>query len=109
MSDARRDPRVRSQTTYWIDCTVCGSHADRPPPPRYASEAEMWHAMLDPGGSGWTRRDDGRVLCPTHADAAQCDENGHTMTPWTAHPLDERLKWRYCARCGADFAQQIEA
>lgn len=58
MSDEWRDPRVRSETSYWIDCTVCGPQTD-PPPPKYASDAELWQALLNPDSSGWTRRTTG--------------------------------------------------
>jgi len=45
MHEKSADPRVRFETMYWIDCTVCGPDAD-PPPPRYSTEAELWTTLL---------------------------------------------------------------
>jgi hypothetical protein len=99
------DPRVRSRTVYWISCTVCGEDADQAAP-RFDSEADLWRALLSSDGVGWTRRDDGRILCPAHRGVGICDEDGHVMTLWVMHPLDDELEWRYCETCGARFEQR---
>ena len=100
-----RDHRVRSETTFWIDCSACGPDA-APAPPRFRSENELWDALLHPDDDGWIRRDDGRILCPVHRRIAECDEHGHVLSSWTTHPLDDGLEWRSCSRCGAEFAQR---
>jgi hypothetical protein len=63
--------------------------------------------MLDPSGHGWTRRDDGRVLCKHHSNVAHCDSVGHVVNPWIEHPIDPGLEWRYCELCGSAFEQRI--
>lgn len=106
MEPEPQDPRVMSETHYWIDCSVCGPAAE-PPAPRFTSEAELWRQLLSPSEHGWVRRDDGRILCPAHRRVALCDEGDHEMTRWIEHPLDDELDWRFCRRCGAQFEQRI--
>jgi hypothetical protein len=106
MSDEIGDPRIQSETFYWIECTVCGPDGEIAPP-RFASEVELWSELLRPSRHGWIRLDDGRILCPNHRRVAECDLDGHQMTPWTEHPLDDELDWRFCRRCGARFEQRI--
>jgi hypothetical protein len=65
--------------------------------------------LLSSWNDGWTRLDDGRILCPAHRRGSQCDVGGHELTPWTAHPLDDGLEWRYCLHCGSHFEQRIVA
>jgi hypothetical protein len=72
----------------------------------FDSRIEMW-AVLEDDEHGWTRRDDGRVLCRIHSHVADCDRDGHRVTPWHAHPIDRGLEWRYCEQCGAQFEQRI--
>jgi hypothetical protein len=67
----------------------------------------MWAQMLDPLEHGWSRRDDGRILCRRHSEVADCDVWGHQLTLWTEHPLESDFDWRYCGRCGAAFEQRI--
>jgi len=100
-----RDPRVRSETLYWIDCSACNA-ADGLRAPRFRSEEDLWHALLT-ADRGWIRLDDGRVLCPIHRRVAECDSNGHAVTLWAAHPLDANLAWRCCTRCGSLFEQRV--
>jgi hypothetical protein len=100
------DPRVRRETYCWIDCTICGPDRE-PAPPRFSSEIELWAHLLRPSIDGWIRLDDGRILCPSHRRVAECELDGHELTAWTEHPLDEELDWRYCLRCGAGFEQRI--
>jgi hypothetical protein len=75
--------------------------------PSFASEQQMWNAILSPHGYAWTRRDDGRVLCRHHSAVADCDAHGHQSSKWTEHPLDTDLDWRFCRRCGGQFEQRI--
>ncbi len=75
-------------------------------PPTFATLRELWADLLDYEQRGWVLRDDGRVLCPIHAQVAQCDERGHVVGPWTEHPLDDEIDWRYCQRCGSEFEQR---
>jgi hypothetical protein len=92
-----RDARVRTQTLYWVDCTVCG--ADGPvPAPRFTSEAELWKSLIAPDERGWVYRDDGRILCPHHRDVSECQIHGHQLTRWTRHPTDDDLTWRFCSQ-----------
>jgi len=106
VTDDDSDPRVHRETYVWIECTVCGPDSEDTSP-RFASEVEMWDELLRPSLNGWIRLDDGRVLCPIHRGVAECDLDGHQMTPWTEHPLDDELDWRYCRRCGASFEQRL--
>jgi len=99
------DPLVGRETVYWIDCSVCGPD-DGATPPTFASETELWAALLRPDKNCWVRRDDGRVLCPLHRRVAACEELGHALLPWTEHPLDDELQWRFCRRCGSEFEQR---
>lgn len=108
MRNDNRDPRVRSKTRYWLDCTICGPDAE-PTPPRFPSEAALWRNLLSPWNDGWVRLDDGRILCPAHRRSAHCDATGHELTPWTEHPADDGLEWRYCACCGGRFEQRTTA
>jgi hypothetical protein len=108
VSDDLEDPRVQAETLYWIGCTVCGPDGEIAPP-RFTSEIEMWNELLRPSLDGWIRLDDGRILCSLHRRMAECDLDGHQMTPWTEHPLDDELDWRYCHRCGANFEQRTTA
>jgi hypothetical protein len=96
---------VRTETRYWIDCTVCGPDAD-PPVPRFNSERELWQYLFGPDEWGWVRLDDGRILCPAHRRVDQCHRDGHTVSEWTEHPLYDDTEWRYCIRCGARFEQR---
>ena len=100
------DPRIRSATSYWIECTVCGPDAETKPP-RFPTETALWVNFLSPWSDGWVRLDDGRILCPAHRRIARCDAEGHDLLPWTRHPLDDELEWRYCIHCGAGFEQRI--
>ena len=99
-----RDPRIGVRTVYWIECTVCGPDGDAL---ERASEGALWAELLGPCGEGWVRLDDGRILCPAHYRACRCQEHGHLVSPWTEHPLDDELEWRYCQRCGTRFEQRV--
>jgi hypothetical protein len=98
-------PQVRSHVLWWLECTLCGVDSYAGNIARFASEADMWAVML--GECGWSRRDDGRVLCRWHGAVADCDAEGHQLTLWVEHPIEAELDWRFCARCGAQFAQRI--
>jgi hypothetical protein len=71
MHEESADPRVRFETMYWIDCTVCGPDAD-PPPPRYSTEAGLWTTLLGASDSGWIKRDDGRILLARSLSVDMC-------------------------------------
>jgi hypothetical protein len=100
---------VQRRTHWSARCTACeliesvASEAESPP---FDSEADMWRQLLG-DVYGWTRRDDGRVLCRAHSGVADCDANGHLIGRWVEHPLDEDLDWRFCTRCGSQFEQRI--
>jgi hypothetical protein len=100
-------PQIHVERGWQIACTVCGldAYADRVPV--FASERQMWESILSPHRYAWTRRDDGRVLCRHHSAVADCDAHGHQSSPWTEHPLDADLDWRFCPRCGGQFQQRI--
>jgi hypothetical protein len=106
VTDDERDPRVQRESFFWIECTICGPDSE-PTPPRFTSEIALWDRLMRPSIDDWIRLDDGRILCPIHRKIAECDLDGHEMTPWTEHPLDEDLDWRYCRRCGSQFEQRI--
>jgi hypothetical protein len=103
--DDNSDPRIHCETYFWIECTICGPDSETAPP-RFANEIELWNHLLQPSIDGWIRLDDGRILCPIHRRVAECELEGHQMKPWTEHPLDDELDWRYCRRCGAGFEQR---
>jgi hypothetical protein len=97
-------PQIHVATVWWLECTVCESDGYDGRRPQFRDEADMWDAML--GEYGWTRRDDGRVLCPHHSAVADCEAAGHTMLRWHEHPIGPKLDWRYCSRCGSAFEQR---
>lgn len=102
-------PQIHAVIGWRITCTVCdrigGRRAARSP--LFATQERMWATMLGPDGHGWTRRDDGRILCRHHSAVAGCDLDGHQIDEWSTHPLDDELQWRYCKRCGGEFTQRI--
>jgi hypothetical protein len=89
---------------YWIKCTVCGPDGDTL---ERESEDALWAELLGLPDEGWVRLDDGRILCPAHYRASRCQKHGHVLVPWTGHPLDDQLEWRYCHRCGSRFEQRV--
>jgi hypothetical protein len=98
-------PNLDHQTLWSLHCTVCGLDCYNGSVPRFESTENLWRAML---ARGWTRRDDGRVLCPIHTQVADCDRDGHVVTNWMPHPIEPNaLEWRYCQRCGANFDQRV--
>ena len=104
-----RHPQIHVGEAWRADCTVCGTDAYANVIPAFASEREMWEALLSSHQYGWTRRDDGRILCRIHSAVADCDVHGHRKSSWTEHPLDDQLDWRYSIRCGGAFQQRIAA
>jgi hypothetical protein len=100
-------PQIHVQWGWRVACTVCGLDSYGDQVPSFASEHQMWDAILSPHSYAWTRRDDGRVLCRHHSAVADCDAHGHQSSPWTEHPLDDHLDWRFCLRCGGQFEQRI--
>jgi hypothetical protein len=104
-SDEFVHPNLDHRTLWWLRCTHCGLSSYQGNIPRFASTQQLWTAML---ARGWTRRDDGRVLCLLHSRMADCQELGHLMTDWEPHAIEPRaLEWCYCQRCGGNFAQRV--
>jgi hypothetical protein len=85
---------------------MCGANSYGTTVPAFDSPAEMW-SVLEGLDYGWTRRDDGRVLCRIHSCVADCDRDGHHITQWLGHPIESTLQWRYCQHCGGVFEQRI--
>jgi hypothetical protein len=100
-------PALRIGQLWWVECTVCGTESFGSDVPRFASEEQLWATVTAARPYGWTRRDDGRVLCRHHSAVADCDAGGHDVGPWTVHPIGDDLQWRYCQRCGGSFEQRI--
>ncbi|MDT0262326.1 hypothetical protein [Jatrophihabitans lederbergiae] len=106
-SDEFVHPNLEQRTLWSVRCTHCDLSSYHGNIPRFTSTKQLWTAML---ARGWTRRDDGRVLCLLHTRVADCQELGHAMTDWTPHVVDPTaLQWRYCQRCGANFAQRVRS
>jgi hypothetical protein len=100
-------PQINAQWAWTVACTVCDWDSYAGQVPSFGTEQQMWSAILSPHSYGWTRRDDGRVLCRHHSAVADCDADGHQTSPWTEHPLDADLDWRFCVRCGGEFEQRV--
>jgi hypothetical protein len=107
MTSPASHPELKHATVWWLECTYCGLDAVGGKPLWFTTLEQLWEAMLDRSGHGWTRRDDGRVLCRHHSAVADCEISGHQICPWAEHPLDAGLEWRYCQRCGSSFEQRI--
>jgi hypothetical protein len=100
-------PNLDHQTQWSLHCTVCGLASYNGSVPRFESTEKLWRVML---ARGWTRRDDGRVLCVIHSHVADCDRDGHEVTDWMPQPIEPTaLEWRYCQRCGANFDQRVRS
>lgn len=97
-------PQLQSRAFWWLECTVCGPDSAAGGSPLVESEADAWSEVTT---AGWTRRDDGRILCRVHSAVADCDALGHVMRPWAEHPIGPDLEWRFCSRCGSQFAQRV--
>jgi hypothetical protein len=98
-------PNLEQATLWWLHCTLCGVQSYAGAVPRFASPEQLWRTMLN---RGWTRYDDGRVLCPGHSSVAECQRNGHRMSDWAPHPIEpDHIQWRFCLRCGAGFTQRV--
>lgn len=99
-------PAERSRRVWWAECTMCRTTSYGAAIPVFDSPAHMW-ATLEGDDYGWTRRDDGRVLCRIHSDVADCDRDGHQIMSWQQHPIEPGLQWRYCRNCGVALEQRI--
>jgi hypothetical protein len=99
-------PAEHSFRLWWAACTLCGTESFGGVIPVFGSRTAMW-ATLEGFEYGWSRRDDGRVLCRPHSAVADCDREGHDVTRWYQHPIEPDLQWRHCRRCGAQFDQRL--
>ena len=97
-------PHLVHTDAWATSCTACAAASIDQVSPAYPTSDQLWTALDD---LGWTRRDDGRVLCRLHSAVADCDRDGHRLSPWTQHPIEDDLEWRFCIWCGARFEQRI--
>jgi hypothetical protein len=104
LEQAPTNPAVHAARVWWLTCTVCGPDVNNVVS-GFRSESEMWEVMIN--NLGWSRRDDGRVLCRIHSAVADCDTLGHLPVRWEIHGVDAGLDWRYCRRCGGVFDQRV--
>ena len=113
MTDQRESANMgglRSRRFWWTECAVCRTRCYRDTDmPLFTSPAAA-QSVFDPGGWGFTRRADGRVLCCECGDKADCAERGfHTYTPWEADPRDSEIEFRACEHCDGGFEDRLAA
>lgn len=108
-------PQVRIRSCVWLECAECGTDSYDEGTPHFGSETEARTYLLgDPSkdgddGCGWTERRDGRLLCRSCSEHADCQEHGHEMTEWHAHPRDPEIEWRHCEHCGGAIEDRLTA
>jgi hypothetical protein len=106
---ADQHPQVHVEQCVWIECAGCGTQSYDEGTPHFDSEAQARTALLGEDGYGWTERGDGRLLCRSCSESADCAEVGHQMGPWRPHPRDPEIAWRYCEHCGGNFEDRLVA
>jgi hypothetical protein len=75
--------------------------------PHFTNETEALNYVVGPGGCGWTRLPDGRLLCGGCMEDAECAVTGHQMREWFTSPTNPAVQWRTCGHCGRNFEQRF--
>jgi hypothetical protein len=102
-------PKLTRHTCYTLACSDCGEDPWDEFTPHFPTEEALWAGVLGEDGYGWTRRPDGRALCRSCSDRADCAERGHQMTPWSPLPRDPEVEWRHCKNCGGTVEDRLAA
>jgi hypothetical protein len=75
----------------------------------FASEQEALEYVLGEDERGWTRRPDGRLLCRSCSEDADCEALGHQWSKWRDHHRDDAIQWRCCEHCRGGFDERLKA
>ena len=97
----------------WVDCD--GPHCDQDKgwpedgPYHFDTEQAALDYLLGDDGCGWTRLPDGRLLCSSCCEKADCEVTGHQMSRWRQHANDPGIEFRSCSHCGHGFEERLTA
>jgi hypothetical protein len=106
---------VQISTCVWVECDGqhCGRDKGWPDegPYHFAREQSALEYVLGEAGIGWTKMPDGRLLCRSCSEDADCDTTGHQWTDWrpgynNGHP-DPTIEVRFCTHCGGGFEERL--
>jgi hypothetical protein len=103
---------VHTKTCVWVQCDGPSRHPDHTGwddegPFHFDTEAAALDWVLGEDGAGWTRLPDGRLLCRTCSEEADCAATGHQWSSWHLHHTDPRIEWRTCYHCGGQFEERF--
>ena len=102
---------VHTRTCVWVLCDGTRCDRDRGWPDdgpfHFDTEAAAIQYVLGEDGAGWTRLPDGRLLCRSCSQSADCDATGHQLSPWRPHPSSRGVEWRNCTHCGGAFEERF--
>jgi hypothetical protein len=102
---------THNQTCVWVECD--GSDCDRDRgwpddgPFHFDTVTAALGYVLGDNGMGWTQLPDGRLLCRSCSEAADCHATGHQMSSWYPHPSDLSIHWRHCTHCGGAHEERF--
>ena len=102
---------VQTTTCAWVECDSpdCGNDKGWPDegPFHFSTDRAALDYVLGEKGMGWTRLPDGRLLCRSCSEAADCAATGHQWTDWRVHHRDPGIEWRLCEHCGGGFEERL--
>ena len=111
---------VRHEACVIVECDTpkCDSGYDEGTP-HFDSEEQAFKHLLGDDGWGWSRLPDGRLLCASCSQRAECEATGHKWSEWRPRmrwDADGRrsvpepgspTEWRSCNHCGGAFEERI--
>lgn len=104
---------IKTTTCVWIECDSndCDRNQGWPDdgPYHFTSERAALDYVLGEHHMGWTKLPDGRLMCRSCSDAADCAATGHQWSEWRAHHSTLAVQWRACFHCGRGFEQRLTA
>jgi hypothetical protein len=102
---------VHTKTWVWVLCDgpTCDRDKGWPDegPFHFDTEDAAVSYVLGEDGLGWTRLPDGRLLCRSCSEEADCAATGHQWSRWRSHHADPGIEWRACNHCGSAFEERF--
>lgn len=103
---------MHTSTCVWVLCD--GTRCDRDKgwpggegPFHFDTETAAVDYVLGEAGQGWTRLPDGRLLCRSCSEEADCAATGHQWSSWRDHHADTAIQRRFCNHCGGAFEERF--
>lgn len=76
-------------------------------PLHFTTRTGALDCLLGEKGDGWTQLPDGRLLCRSCSESADCAATDHQWSAWQPHRDDAGVEWRACFHCHGALEERL--